>query len=168
MPVEPPPPAARIDKRIEEHISRLWTICPGVVTKIYGSEHRCDVKLKIKVQDPEGNYVELPPLSRVPIGVLKGGNSIIQLPIAVDDTVMVLFTKFSLSGVLSEKKKLVNVLQQGIKFGLVNAIVFGGIFTDDIVDDLPTDRVYIKTDKDVNITATGNVTIEGARIDLNP
>ncbi len=72
---------------------------PAVVTAVHADRQTVDVQISIKnpLYDSAGNisYEKMPSIADVPIGVLRGNGFFIWLPIAVNDSVMLVFSDLS-------------------------------------------------------------------------
>lgn len=75
----------------------LHTCMPGIVKAVDHVKKTVDVRLSLKRKYIiDDSPIELPMLSRVPLGFLQTKEAIISLPVAVDDDVWVFFSERSL------------------------------------------------------------------------
>jgi hypothetical protein len=151
-----PNPANKIFALIQEQVGTLWTSAIGEVINI-DPGYRCSVKVRCTVEGKE-----FPIIRSVPIASFAVGNTSIRLPISAGDLVILLFLKYppsvsvAIPDYTDDDERLFS-----------SVVAIPGLFRIDKEVDVE-DKLVIESDKDVQIETTGNVTIKGAQINLNP
>jgi len=143
-----------VDERIESKTRAMWTMVPAVVKAVDNVNAKVDIQPKVWLKDVEDNDVQAPVIRNVPVIFQRGGGCVIKVPVAVDDIVMALFSKFPLTGVL-DNRDLVKPTELR-RFSFNDAVVLPGFFiTGDNDISIPTnieishkDGAYIKLGKD--------------------
>ena len=78
----------------------VWTAMPATVTAVYPDRQTVDCKPAIKnplfADDGTPTFEELPGLSDIPLGVLRGGGFFVWIPVIPGDSVILLFSKLSM------------------------------------------------------------------------
>lgn len=92
---------AEVIKAFGDHIKDdIYVARPAVVTAIYPDRQTVDVQLTVKnpLHDEFGNTIfeDATGFSDVPLGVVRGGGFFIWVPIAVGDSVMLLWSDLSM------------------------------------------------------------------------
>ncbi len=77
----------------------IRVMLPATVTAIHATTQTVDVKIAIKNpladQYGEVSFEEMPGLSDVPLGIIRGGGFFVWVPVAIGDSVMLIFSDLS-------------------------------------------------------------------------
>jgi hypothetical protein len=105
---------------ILELVRGVWTLCPGVITKVNSG---MTVGVKIKIERIDNPYLEL---EDVPMVFPRGGTSMVLLPVAVGDVVLVGFSKFNLDTLITNTQVVQRDIDSEEYFNREYAIVLAG------------------------------------------
>jgi hypothetical protein len=98
MPIERSP-AEYLAAQMDATKNEIRKVAVGTVTGVYPDRQTVDVQLAVNnpIFDEIGNvYSEAAPsISDIPLGVMRGGGMFVWMPVAVGDSVLVLFTDLS-------------------------------------------------------------------------
>jgi hypothetical protein len=173
--------------------SSLNCISIGTIQSFDATNQTATILLNYKSKDLyTGNETDYQPLVKCPVFILNGGGAYITFPIAKGDSCLVLFcdreidTWFTKGGTNAPQSARVHDLNDGIALiGIKNTGNFiAGYYTDgpmmfykgsyiaidnsgNILMSSP-DNATITITGNVNLVATGNLTIKGATVDINP
>lgn len=139
---------------IEERLLDVHTTIVARVTKVDVAKGMCDAQPVIKRKYADGEVVELPVISNVPIANYRAGNAFISLPVKVGDYVELRISERSLD-VWLEKGGVVDPLDPR-KFNLTDAIAYPGVYpftmppegatADDIIIRNGSSKITVKPD----------------------
>lgn len=90
-----------IQRAIDFNLSQVNTCLPGIVTRYDHAKQQADVQPALKKKYQTGEVVSLPVIPNVPVAHPRAGQSIVHMPIAVGDTVLLIFSQRSLDKWLS-------------------------------------------------------------------
>lgn len=113
----------KIQEIIENQTNGLWTAAIGVVTK--AGTRTVDVQVKNKIM-VEGSEEAFPVIRDVPVLFPHAGNLSVVSPLAVNDVVLLIFTKYNLQGLLDSSSTLLS--RDSRQFSLNDVIVIPGFF----------------------------------------
>jgi len=154
--VEGRTPGKLIHKFILRHLDRVWTLMMGKVVQVDKVNMRCKVRMKLLKEIGSQEIIV-----NVPVIYPRSGGNVILTPIAVDDVVLVGFSKFALGQLMINsgfvyKEGMYNEVQ----FSQANAMVMGGFILDNEIGNtiFDTEVFEIPEDKIVMI-AQGPVTM---------
>lgn len=140
----------------------------GRITKFDGTEKTAQIQILFKRQYPDGTAASYPVLLDCPVFTLQGGGAYVQMPIAVGDHCMVLFSDRSLDDWFQNGSEAIpsnprmHDISDGIAIVGLNPLSNSGPVT-------PTDKVLISYQGTSLALAAGGVTFNGtggAEIDL--
>lgn len=143
-------PAAKVANLCKSILRAAWTMVPGVVTQVNPTKLTCNVK--IKLDDIGQDFKEL---TDVPVVFPRGGDSIIMMPIKVDDVVLVGFSKFSLDTLITNTQIVKKDLDIEDFFDVSHAVVIAGFVLENEKGsppfEIPTDDVVIVSEEDLTV-----------------
>ena len=150
-----------IQNMIDAALRRVNTIMPAKVVAVDVAAATCDVQPVLKRTNSNGEVLDLPVITSVPIAVYRAGKAFISLPVKVGDYVELRFSQRSLDswlvsgGVIDPKDKRM--------FQLSDAIAYPGIYPfDDPPVGASADDIIIKNDKSLlTIKPNGKFLIAG-------
>lgn len=117
-----------VDKIISRRLEAMWTCIPAIVDSVNHTNYTCSIRPKVKIDS-----AELPIIPDVPILAMKGGSSVILMPVAAGDIVLALFSKYALTELLKDKNPADH--KDVRRFSIDDAMVLPGLFTS--VDSVP-------------------------------
>jgi hypothetical protein len=85
-----------IDAIVEYHLSETNTCMPGIVRAYDATKRRATIQPALNRQFEDDSFEYYPPIVGVPVHMPSGGGFTISLPIAVGDTVTLLFSQRSI------------------------------------------------------------------------
>ena len=158
----------------------LRVACPGIIDSVDFERQTCTVQLalreRLKGEDGKLNWVEVPILPDVPFFVYSGGGYCITLPIKKGDDCLVVFGDncidawWQSGGVQNQVERRRHDLSDG--FAIVGfrsqPAVVSAYSSGTAQMRNKSGSAYIEIDGDnINIQAAGNVTINGATVNIN-
>lgn len=153
-----------IEKMIAQRLESVWTCAPATVVKVNSGLYTCDILPKAKLGE-----LDAPILTDVPIIAMKGGASMIIMPVAVGDVVLAMFSKYSLDNLLKDS----STAEHGDtrRFSIDDAMVLPGIMTS--IEPLPAVAgaademlIYHQSGGYMKFDAAGNLTINAKTINF--
>lgn len=111
-----------VDEMIEKRLETMWTVIPATVVSVDHAKYTCSIRPKVKLEGED-----LPILQDIPILAMKGGSSVILMPVAAGDVVLALFSKYALDNLLKDKKTTDHGDVR--RFSINDAMVLPGLFT---------------------------------------
>lgn len=156
---------------IERTRRKVWTLAPAVILDIDYSKMRAKIKLKARVKNEKGEFVEPPEVEDCPVLPIKGGDNVVIVAPKKGDVVLALFSYHPLDGLLDTKD--VADVKYERRQDVTDAIVLPGLFTlADAVPEVGEDEVLmrhasgtkVKIDKDGNVSTdvVGELTLQHA------
>lgn len=129
MSAESPSWAEVIGLAMDYRLTDVHTAIPAKVTAYYASTQTVDAQpvVKSRLVDPKGNSLvrDYPPLPNIPVAFPRAGGYFLSLPIAVGDTVLVVFCEQSLD--LWRETGTITTPAANVRHGLGGAIAIPGI-----------------------------------------
>ena len=152
----------KIQEIVEAQTNSLWTAAIGVVTK--AGTRVVDVQIKNKIV-VDGSEEAFPIIRDVPVLFPHTSNLSVVSPLVVNDTVLVVFTKYNSKGLLDSSNTLLS--RDSRQFSLNDAVAIPGFFLS--VDMLPEvgvgegeGIVYHKSGCFVKFEADGKINIKSS------
>ena len=170
----------RVVSRVQ---SELHVCVPGRVERYDHTQQRADVVPLLRSRYADGQVTEPQVITNVPVVFPRAGGASLTMPVNKGDGVMLHFTDASIDEWLSSGGTVTPDDRR--RHDLSDCIAIPGLysFADTTPQDNNTDvrlqydgsevrlkpggNLDLNADADINITAGGNVTITGSRIDLN-
>lgn len=150
-----------IEDAIEARLGSVYTMLPGVITKVDVAKGQCEVQPLIKRKFSDGEVLEQPRISNVPIANYRAGNAFITLPVKVGDTVELRFSQRSLDIWLS-KGGNVDPLDAR-KFHITDCVAYPGMYP---FDKPPTgaspDNIVIKNEDSTLVIKPDQIDLYGS------
>lgn len=142
-------------------IRGIHTAMPGEIVRYDSEARKANVKPLLKRTDTNGNMVEFPVITDVPVVMPGTKKASIYLPVEKGDAVLLVFSERSLdqwlySGNASDTLK-------GRRFDLTDAIAVTGLFPFTEKGGSEKGRIELKPDGQVNIN-NGNLTIDAGHL----
>jgi hypothetical protein len=176
---------ADINDGIVRHIisyldNHVYTATPAKVSKVseFKGQQLVDVEPLI-TKRYEDNFVLPPPsLPNVPVIFPSAGGGLLSFPIAIGDTVLVIFNKYSIENWLEGTGEL-NTPDISRSFNISDGVAIPGLYTtqthltpdpDDVELKFNNSSFKLKSSKNgdgVDLTTTGNVTINCVDANIN-
>ena len=113
----------KIQEIFEKQTDGLWTATIGVVTK--AGTRTVDVQVKNKIV-VDGSEEAFPIIKNIPVLFPHTGNLSVVSPLAVNDTVLLVFTKYNSQGLLDSSSILLS--RDSRQFSLNDVVAIPGFF----------------------------------------
>ena len=158
-----------IQSHIREAMRSLYTSLPAKVTKVgkSGTGVVVDVQPLINKIEADGAAYESDILPDVPVIMPAGGGALISLPVAVGDTVMLMFSMRSIDEFLASDGTTLQTPFSKRTHHLSDAVAITGLFTEVNSPDIDPNNLQLRngigeTESLIDIDTGGNITINAA------
>ena len=164
MPVKKDLPAVLNDKIQDYLLNNVFTALPATIVSVekYGTEQLIDVVPTVARVDKDGFGYIPQPIYDVPVVTQSGGGGVLTFPVAVNDTVLLVFSKRDMASWLDSEGggTAVAPLTRRV-FNITDAIAITGLFTRQSNLSPSTTDVELKyAGSSVSIAPNGDVTIQ--------
>ena len=153
-----------IQKIIGDQTDSLWTATIGVVTK--AGTRTVDVQVKNKII-VDGSEEDFPIITGVPVLFPHTSNLSIVSPLAVDDVVLLIFTKYNSQGLLDSSSTLLS--KDTRQFSLNDVVAIPGFFlSSDVLPVVSAGEgiVYHKSGSYIKFKEDGGIEIKTSKFDV--
>ncbi|MCK4648730.1 hypothetical protein KAT51_04315 [bacterium] len=150
----------KIQEIVEAQTNSLWTAAIGVVTK--AGTRVVDVQIKNKIV-VDGSEEAFPIIRDVPVLFPHTSNLSVVSPLIVNDTVLIVFTKYNSKGLLDSSNTLLS--RDSRQFSLNDAVAIPGFFlSPDALPEVSEGEgiVYHKSGCFVKFDSDGKINIKSA------
>lgn len=151
-----------VDKLISRRLEAMWTCIPAIVDSVNLTNYTCSIRPKVKLDG-----AELPIIPDVPILAMKGGSSVILMPVAAGDIVLALFSKYALTELLKDQNPANH--KDVRRFSIDDAMVLPGLFTGvDSVPSIAADEMllYHKSGAYIKFLSNGDLKVRTNDFDI--
>ena len=153
----------QIQELVDGKLDAVWTCAVGVVIK--SGTRSCDVQVKVKTPGPSG-VQEFPVLEDVPILYPKAGKSFLVMPPKKNDVVLLIFSKFDVTGVFDDS----NVKDEidARRFDFNSAVVIPGFFLSSDALAVEEDEILLMHESGsfLKFYSNGNVELHAKKFDI--
>jgi len=146
-----------VDDIVNKRLFDMFIISIGTVIAVNSDTVRCDVRIKVSSTVNRGS---ISVLKNVPILYPRGGNNIIMYPITEGDTVMIAFSKESISKAIIDSSSRKEIATKF--FSSDNAFILGGFILDseigssiDGIDIKIPDKITMLSEDDIYANVFG-------------
>ena len=158
-------PTDIIRQAINFQLSNVNTCLPARIETYESSEKKASVKPVLNTVTLDGEVLEFPIITNVPVVFPKGGQFAMQWPLSEGDTVLLLFSQRSLDEWLSSGGEVTN--SDPRKFNLSDAIAIPGLSPFSESNNFDNDNFFIDIGLSrLKISPNGTICFQGAQEEL--
>lgn len=152
-----------LERLVESKLNNVFTTLPAKVTQVDYTKNQVTIKPLLKTKRQNDEQAVFPEIPNVPIFVLSSGrgSARITLPVAVGDTVLVLFASRSLGEFLKSTADSPSDTSSRIPLGPYPIAALPCIFTEATAKEIDSTNVIIENESSkVTISPSGDITID--------
>lgn len=156
-----------LDELIKKKFLDFHVSLPGKITEIDRTKQKCKVKPLIMQPEIDGDPIELPVITNVPLIYPKGQKGHIYIPLFVDDYVTLFFTDYSLDNWLVQGGTNLDP-QDERSHQLTDCIAFPGLIDFQNPIDLtnPENVSFKNGETEVELNPTGKILMKNSANEL--
>jgi hypothetical protein len=155
-----------IKKHLNTRFRELQTVEVVIVESVDYTTWKCSVRPKARI-DVRGDVQDMPIIMNVPIAVQKAGDSVLLMPVKVNDICLCVFSKHALDNLLIDKQT--NTVTIPRSFDINDCLLIAGVYTEmETVPQISESELLIhhQSGAHIHIDSSGNIEIKGKRIDF--
>lgn len=155
----------KIQEIIDAKLNGMWTAAIGTVTKVGTRNVDVQIKNKIMIDNEEE---EFPIIRDVPVHFPHTANLSVVSPLAIDDVVLLIFTKYNSQGLLDSSNVLLSTDSR--QFSLNDCICIPGFFlSTDVLPEVNEGEGIIshKSGSQIKFKSDGSIEIKASKFEVN-
>jgi len=153
-----------MNQAIENALNNVNVSIPAQVVAVDNAKGFVDVQPVLKKRYSDGELVDIPVISKVPIATYRANDAFISLPVKVGDYVNLIFSQRSLD-VWLNKGGIVDPVDPR-KFNISDAIAYLGVYPETMpLDGVSSEDLVIKNAASkISVKPNGEIVLEGSAI----